>query len=172
MDDQDMMKDSTLPLHETSVPYSGFWRRLCAFILDMLLITFICAAVTVVPITIESSYSPSVVSPVAMIYYFFVVVFLFFIYEIIFLSSSRMATPGKQLLGIKVTDMDGNRISFSCAVLRGIIKFGLIFVGRIPPVIGCLSWLNLLNPFLIVYTEKKQAIHDHIAGTVVVHTQA
>jgi uncharacterized RDD family membrane protein YckC len=168
MDNRNMTKDSTLPPHETSAQYSGFWRRLCAFLLDGLLITFINAAFIVVLVIIEPSYDQLVASPVVIIAYSFAVVFLFFIYETIFLSSSRMATPGKQLLGIEVTDMDGNRISFSCAVLRGIIKFGLIFVGRIPPAIGCLTWLNLLNPFLIVFTVEKQAIHDYIAGTVVV----
>ncbi len=171
MDNLNEMNGNIAPADVQSVRYSGFWRRLCAFFLDGLVVTLINAAIIVILVMIEPSYDSLVVSPVAIISYSFVVVFLLFIYEIIFLSSSRMATPGKQLLGIKVTDMDGNRISFSCAVLRSIIKFGLIFVGRIPPVIGCLSWLNLLNPFLIVFSEKKQAIHDYIAGTVVVRMQ-
>ncbi len=172
MDNLNEMNGNIASADVQSVRYSGFWRRLCAFFLDGLVVTLINAAIIVILVTIEPTIEPSyyslVVSPVAIISYSFVVVFLLFIYEIIFLSSSRMATPGKQLLGIKVTDMDGNRISFSCAVLRSIIKFGLIFVGRIPPVIGCLSWINLLNPFLIVFSEKKQAIHDYIADTVVV----
>ena len=168
MDNLNKMNGNIAPADVQSVIYSGFWRRLCAFFLDGLVITLVNAAVIAILAIIVPSYESLVVSPVAIISYSFVVVFIFFIYETIFLSSSRMATPGKQLLGIKVTDMDGNRISFSCAVFRGIIKFGLIIVGRIPPAIGCLSWLNLLNPFLIVYSEKKQAIHDYIAGTVVV----
>lgn len=168
MDNLNEMNGNIAPADVQSVRYSGFWRRLCAFLLDGLLITLINAAFIVVLVIIEPYYDSLVVSPVVIISYSLIIVFLLFIYETIFLSSRRMATPGKQLLGIKVTDMDGNRISFSCAVLRGIIKFGLIFVGGIPPVIGCLTWLNLLNPFLIVFTMEKQAIHDHIAGTVVI----
>jgi uncharacterized RDD family membrane protein YckC len=168
MDNLNEMNGNIAPADVQSVRYSGFWRRLCAFLLDGLLITLINAAFIVVLVIIEPYYDSLVVSPVVIISYSLIIVFLLFIYETIFLSSRRMATPGKQLLGIKVTDMDGNRISFSCAVLRGIIKFGLIFVGGIPTVIGCLTWLNLLNPFLIVFTMEKQAIHDHIAGTVVI----
>ena len=101
---------------------------------------------------------------------FVLIVLLFFLYEAYFLSSSRMATPGKRLLGIHVTDMNGNQISFSRALLRTVFKFGLTVIGYIP-VIGLISLVNFLNPFLIVLTEKKQAIHDLIAGTVVVRTQ-
>lgn len=70
-------------------------------------------------------------------------------------SSSSQATWGKQALGIKVTDLDGNPISFARATGR---HFGKI-----------LSALPLAIGFLLpLFTERKQALHDMIAGCVVV----
>ncbi|MBK9732740.1 MAG: RDD family protein [Chitinophagaceae bacterium] len=70
-------------------------------------------------------------------------------------SSQRQATLGKSALGIKVTDLNGNRISFLNATGRyfGKILSGLIFgIGYI----------------MIIFTEKKQGLHDVLAGTLVV----
>ena len=175
MDNFNMMKDSAAPLYETRALYSGFWRRLFAYFVDGLLVTFISAAIIVVPLMMLIAFDESVVvSSIASLAEIVLIVLLFFLYEAYFLSSSRMATPGKRLLGIQVTDMKGNQISFSRALLRSVIKLGLILVGSVttafglPQVISFISWINVLNPFLIVFTEKKQAIHDHVAGTVVI----
>ena len=76
------------------------------------------------------------------------------------------------MVGIKVTDMDGNRISFPTALVRAIFKFGLIFAAGFGRLIASslhgLSFVPVLNAFLIVLTEKQQTIHDYIAGTIVV----
>ncbi|MCX5658507.1 MAG: RDD family protein [Planctomycetota bacterium] len=71
-------------------------------------------------------------------------------------SSSKQATVGKMALGIRVTDLDGNRISFARAT-------GRYFATLI-------SWLTLTIGFIIAgFTERKQALHDIIAGTLVVN---
>jgi uncharacterized RDD family membrane protein YckC len=71
-------------------------------------------------------------------------------------SSAGQATLGKRALGIKVTDMSGNRITFGKATGR--------FFGKI------LSSLILLIGFLMAaFTQKKQALHDLLAGTLVVN---
>jgi uncharacterized RDD family membrane protein YckC len=70
-------------------------------------------------------------------------------------SSSEQATLGKQALGIFVTDLDGNRISFGKATGR---YFG--------------KWLStitfLLGYVMAAFTEKHQALHDLLAGTLVI----
>lgn len=164
MDNLDHVKGSTIPVYETGARYSGFWRRVFAYIADAIIITILFTIIIVVPIGLGFIFVSTGV-------YFLLLFIIYTLYETIFISSRMMATPGKRLFVIKVTDLNGNRISFARVLLRTVVKFGLIFVGRIPPVIGLLSWLNLLNPFLIVLTEKKQAIHDYIAGTVVVRMQ-
>jgi uncharacterized RDD family membrane protein YckC len=77
------------------------------------------------------------------------------LYFAIMESSKAQASVGKMALGIKVTDMDGNKISFGKGLLRSI--------GRI------ISQMILFIGYLMAaFTEKKQALHDMIAGTLVV----
>jgi serine/threonine protein kinase len=70
-------------------------------------------------------------------------------------SSRKQATVGKIVLGIKVTGISGQRISFGRASGR--------FVGKI------LSSFILMIGFLMpIFTQKKQALHDMIAECLVV----
>lgn len=69
-------------------------------------------------------------------------------------SSVWQGTIGKHLLGLKVTDMAGNRISFGRATGRyfsKIISAIILFIGFI----------------MVAFTEKKQGLHDLIAKTLV-----
>jgi uncharacterized RDD family membrane protein YckC len=73
-------------------------------------------------------------------------------------SSSRQATLGKMALGLAVTDLNGNRISFGRATGRYFAKV--------------ISALILLIGFIMVaFTEKKQGLHDMIASTLVIKTR-
>ena len=78
------------------------------------------------------------------------------IYYSCFESSKKQATPGKQITGIKVTDLEGNKISFGKALFRCMVKMitGDAFL------IGYLA---------IIFSRKKQGLHDMAAGTVVVY---
>jgi uncharacterized RDD family membrane protein YckC len=80
------------------------------------------------------------------------------LYEALMVSSSKQATLGKLLLGIVVTDLAGNRVSFARASGR--------YFGKI------LSQMVLYIGFLMAaFTEKKQALHDMIAGCLVLVRQ-
>jgi len=69
-------------------------------------------------------------------------------------SSELQATLGKMALGICVTDKYGNRISFGRATGRHFAKI--------------ISSLTLGIGYLAAaFTEKKQALHDIIAGCLV-----
>ena len=70
-------------------------------------------------------------------------------------SSPLEATIGKTFLRLRVTDLAGQRISFSRATLR--------YVGRI------VSVGTFLLGFLIALgSRRKQSLHDLMAKTVVV----
>jgi len=70
-------------------------------------------------------------------------------------SSDKQATMGKMALGIIVTDLEGNRVSFGRATGRYFAKI--------------LSALILLIGYMMTgFTQKKQALHDMIAGTLVI----
>jgi uncharacterized RDD family membrane protein YckC len=70
-------------------------------------------------------------------------------------SSKLQGTLGKAALNIRVTDLDGRRISFGRATGRHFGKW--------------LSGLTLLIGYLIQpFTRRRQALHDLLAGTLVV----
>jgi uncharacterized RDD family membrane protein YckC len=69
-------------------------------------------------------------------------------------SSARMATPGKRAVGLRVTDLEGRRISLGRATGR--------WLGKIPS--GLLLGLGYLAA---LSSPKRQAWHDSIAGTIV-----
>lgn len=70
-------------------------------------------------------------------------------------SSSKQATLGKMALGIIVTDMNGERISWRKANAR----YWSHVVSNLTLMIGYV---------MAAFTEKRQALHDMIAGTLVV----
>jgi uncharacterized RDD family membrane protein YckC len=70
-------------------------------------------------------------------------------------SSWSGGTVGKRIMGLKVVDFEGNRLSFRHATIRFIAK---IFAGLI----------LFIGFFMIHYSGTKQGLHDRFAGTYVV----
>jgi len=70
-------------------------------------------------------------------------------------SSGRQATVGKAVLSLYATDLAGRPLGFGHATGR---YFAKIISGLIPFGIGYI---------MAGFTEKKQALHDMIAGTLV-----
>lgn len=71
-------------------------------------------------------------------------------------SSGKGATLGKRALGIKVTGLNGNRISFGKATGR--------FFGKM--IFGVILYIGFI---MAGFTEKKQALQDIVAGCLVVN---
>ncbi len=85
---------------------------------------------------------------------FFALLLLMWIYYASFEASSWQATPGKKILRLYVTDLSGRPITFARASFHNIgrmISEMTFWVGYIP----------------VGFTEKKQALHDMIAGCLV-----
>lgn len=81
------------------------------------------------------------------------------LYYAIMESSSKQATLGKMALGLKVTNMNGDKISFARATGRyfaKIISSVTLFVGYI----------------MAGFTAKKQALHDIITEGLVVKDES
>ncbi len=76
-------------------------------------------------------------------------------YHASFECSSWQGSLGKMALGIRVTDLQGERIGFLRATGR---HFGKLF-----------SALTLMFGFLMIaFTEKRQGLHDMLSGCLVV----
>lgn len=76
------------------------------------------------------------------------------LYYAIMESSSVQATLGKKMIGLKVTDMHGNKISFGRASGR--------FFGKL------LSAPLLIGYIMAAFTEKRQTLHDILSGCLVI----
>jgi uncharacterized RDD family membrane protein YckC len=123
----------------------GFWIRLLALVADIAILT-----VASLVVLIACSFLGAAGAKVGG-----VVLFLLpLLYWPLMQASGRQATYGKAMLGLKVADTGGERISW----LR---SFGREFA-------KLLSTLPLLIGFLIAaFTARKQALHDFVASTLV-----
>jgi uncharacterized RDD family membrane protein YckC len=74
-------------------------------------------------------------------------------------SGSWQATVGKRSMRIKVVDMGGQRISFAQASGRHFGKY----ISTI---------ILLIGYFMMLWDEKKQTLHDRMAGTLIVEGEA
>ena len=136
---------------------AGFVRRWAALFLDGFILAIpvgILAVIAAVPMGLFSSHSETAGAMVQGVYYL-----LHFIIAPLYYagleSSTHQATLGKRALGIKVTDNDGRRLSFGHALGRWFA--------------ASLSYLTFYVGFLMAaFTERKRALHDIVAGTLVV----
>ena len=145
--------DQPPPLGAAALPYGGFWVRLAAHVVDGFIISigvFVIAFVLGLAAAMLGGGGGEAVSvgiTVAM-------VLLGQLYHAYFVSSEKMATPGKRLCGLYVTDLEGHRLGFGHALGRNLAALA--------------SYLTLYIGFIMAgFTERKQALHDKIAGTLV-----
>jgi len=142
--------------------YGGFWKRFGAYLIDETILGFVgvilllvVAGTVGIPMGL-TGYHDDVIGPFIVIYFILIDTALNWLYYTIMESSARQATPGKMALGIVVTDMEGRRVSFGRANAR--------FWSKI------LSGLFFSVGYIIAgFTERKQALHDLIAATLVIN---
>ena len=157
--------------YASNVTFAGFWLRFAAYLLDSAIIGF---AVTVlfVPFfflmggvamleTLPRGHAeridPAQIMPFLSLMLTLAAIaavakWLYFAY---LESGEKQATWGKQALGIYVTDLAGQRVAFGRATGR---FFAKIVTGLIPLGIGFI---------MAGFTERRQALHDMIASTLV-----
>jgi len=131
--------------------HAGFWRRCAAYVIDYAINFAIAFAVGAAAGFARPGAGPASSEPVGVL----VGLVIGWLYFALQESSATQATLGKRALGIKVTDDYGRRIGFGRATGR--------FFGKL------LSSLILAVGYMLAgWTERKQALHDMLAGTLVV----
>jgi uncharacterized RDD family membrane protein YckC/Tfp pilus assembly protein PilE len=135
----------------------GFVRRWAAYILDSLILGVGFSVLSVgfsvlIALASRSDSSLAVFAVFGMYALYFAMAGFYYASQE---SSVHQATLGKRALGIKVTDLDGRRLSFGHALGRWFA--------------AALSYLTMYIGFLMaLFTERKRALHDLVAGTQVV----
>jgi uncharacterized RDD family membrane protein YckC len=150
--------------------YAGFWLRVVAALIDsgimcvalgVLLIPlfFLSGTAAMIEAIVEHHGQPDpgvIISLVSMILVLASVsVLAQWLYHAYLESGERQGTWGKQLMGIYVTDLLGNPITFGRASGR---FFAKMVTGMLPIGIGYI---------MAGFTERKQALHDMIASCLV-----
>jgi len=143
--------------------YAGFWLRAVAYFLDTLLISLVFGVVaSFYPAKFMKfpDATPSLTSlPQLTPFAFTLVISATWLYNTLFESSSWQATLGKRIARIYVTDMNGHRLTFMRAAIRNLGK-----------IISNLTFL--VGYFLAAFTQKKQALHDLLAGCLVLRRRS
>ncbi len=143
--------------------FGGFWIRVVAYIIDSIVLAIASVPIAMIfGISMMAGLDPTAVSDEAAaggnLLANLLSVVLGWLYYALMESSGMQATLGKKALGMIVTDESGGRISFARATGRYFAKI--------------LSALILLIGFIMVaFTERKQGLHDKLAGTLVVRGQ-
>ena len=153
------------PVVAPTTAYAGFWLRFVAFLIDAVVLAFVGTIVTL-PFGAAVGFhallrgggfrSPEDLVPILglLLKLALIRLVLNWLYYALLESSEWRATLGKKALGLEVTDLQGKRIDFGRASGR--------FFGKI------LSALILWIGFIMAgITEKKQALHDMLAGCLV-----
>jgi uncharacterized RDD family membrane protein YckC len=153
--------------------YAGFWLRFVAYVIDSL-VTFLAvglvAALAIGFLGIgffraqfeemgRGMNGPSPVFPAMLVVTILTLVVVSLVASWLYFagmeSSEHQGTLGKMALGLVVTDVNGQRVSFARSTGR---FFSKIITGMVPLAIGYI---------MAGFTEKKQALHDMIASCLV-----
>jgi uncharacterized RDD family membrane protein YckC/ribosomal protein L40E len=162
---QTALPPETIPAVPASVAaqvqpiYAGFWLRAAAYLIDTILVSVVFGLVaSFYPSKFLKFPDANAISLASLpqltrlgIGFTFLGVWLYYAF---FEASVWQATPGKRVLKLYVTDLNGRPLTLARATLRHFAKM--------------ISGLTILvGYFLAGFTQKKQALHDIIAGCLV-----
>lgn len=160
---------------EATADYAGFWQRFGAWVIDLIvlivpsMIAFyafggldaykhfleqvqggadMATAIREYAVGAQSSSIATVV--------------IGFVYYALFEGSKWQATPGKLALRLRVTDINGQPLSLGRAAARNAVRLTNMIIWLIP----------LVCYLAVVWTQRKQGLHDLVAGTLVLNGRA
>ena len=142
------------------VEYAGFWLRVVAALIDGLILVIpnmmIALGLPFLGVAIgEAAGNPEAFALLGQLAGNLGTIALQWLYEACMESSAYQATIGKKALGLKVTDLDGRRLTFMHATGR--------YFAKILSALIC-----YVGFFMVGFTERKQGLHDMVASTLVV----
>ena len=146
------------------VHYAGFWLRFVAYLIDIVIVWIVAIPIYLVLGPLFGLDMSSIArdpnslmlgSAMGSLLLFEGCAILgLWLYFAIMESSAWQGTVGKKVLGLRVTDLNGNRISFGRATGRFFAKLVSNFT-------------FMIGYIMAGFTARKQALHDMIAGCLV-----
>lgn len=139
--------DEPLESGQLSIGYTGFWKRLLAALIDLLIAAILVSGTIIAG---EVLHYPPLIQNAILVTLLFYLLLL----TPLMVSSGYRASPGKVVLGSVITEINGRSLSFKRAVFRELAKY--------------LSLMTAGIGFVMIgFSEKKQGLHDILALTVV-----
>ena len=144
------------PAAPDHVAYGGFWIRFAAYLIDGVVLSIVGVVIGAIFGVIVGVSGGGVDS--ARFGGYGIGIVLAWLYFAFMESSERGATLGKMALGLRVVTEQGQRLSFANATGRYFAKFvSAIILG--------------IGFIMIAFTDRKRALHDMIAGTLVIKSR-
>lgn len=146
--------------------YAGFWRRLSASLIDILItmpiiisLSYLFGLDKYVALELDENIQILAQNPNAIFFRFLVdvisVIILAF-YSVLFITSNKRATIGKMVFDIQVVDVNGNKLTKMRALMR--------FLSSI-----ILTSLTLgIGLIMIAFTKEKTSLYDLVCSTRVI----
>lgn len=137
--------------------YAGFVSRLIAYVVDQLILVGFFSIVTFVASFILESVRVGEyvrIFVAGLIFLFNVTIYLTYFLGFWMLAGQ---TPGKALMGLRIVRSDGNRLNLRRAIIRLAgywLSASLLFLGYL----------------MVLIDARRQALHDKLAGTLVVYS--
>jgi uncharacterized RDD family membrane protein YckC len=133
---------------KSELAFAGFWRRLLAWLIDALVISAVGGILAMLVIAVAPGNDAAVGNVVP------VTAAIGWAYFVLLETSPARGTLGKMALNLFVADVHGDPISYPRAAFRYLFKsFSTLLLG--------LGWV------MAAVTPRKQALHDLLAGTLV-----
>jgi uncharacterized RDD family membrane protein YckC len=141
--------------------YGGIMDRFLALLIDQMILFVIHIAIIFPVIGVAFTLGSLLLMPVAAVgvgampSVWLAAVVIDWLYYAFQESSPRGATIGKRAMNLRVLDEEGNRLTFVKASVRYFSKI-------------LSAMIMMLGYVMALFTKRKQALHDLIAGTIVV----
>lgn len=177
------------------VEYSGVFRRILAYVIDCIILSIVGFVIGKIVgydelgVVMQAA-SGKIASSQSFIPYSILTLIVTIAYFVLMESSPKQGTLGKMLLGMKITDENGERMSVATASKRYAIFwiFGLItsilsivagspkpssvaitVTTTIVTLLGCIYRIVIFITMLVAESKQGQGLHDKLSKTYVVN---
>lgn len=140
-------------------PYAGFWLRFVAYLIDTIVYWFVAACALIVLLMIGGRNLDMDLERGTPLNLLIGMAFIvgWYGYFALMEGSEWQASFGKKAIGLRVTDLDGNRVTFERAAGRAFSK-----------IVSDITFIFFAFGYLMAgFTQRKQALHDRIADCMV-----